>query len=265
MSRYTLRGVDGKRWGFDPAGGDPLRLKYVRGITGAPFKHDTSHGVDQAGVTVHGRDQDANIIELGVFIEPGVKGDDAVRVGRAWQASLGNGMGLGRFIVSATRRFQETRYVSDTGIDFDKLYNTGFAYHEVKIASDESWWRTKPRAYEFAPADFATATVRNDGDAPSWWWARLHGPINTPTLGVAGEAIPLPYNIATGWYLDIQTDPDWYEAVDSDGVDRAWFGQRWRKQAPARTREIPVTITGSGTTSATKLEMIIPQLYERAL
>lgn len=80
-------------------------------------------------------------------------------------------------------------------------------------------------------------------------------------------------NLTAGQYLEIETEPNWYQVTDQTGTDRTWDlytladgdDDRWRQFAPARTPEIPVTITGTGTSGATSLRVVVPQIYRSPL
>ncbi len=72
----------------------------------------------------------------------------------------------------------------------------------------------------------------------------------------------------SGQKLVVQSDPDWWQVDLINGgtvTDKSWMGERWHQQAPEDTTGIPFTFTGSGTSGATSIRVVIPQLFWTAL
>ena len=265
----VLTDIYSNEWTFNQGG--PVRLQYLDGLEGAEFGFDERKGVAQAGVTTVARNDEPNILSAGVYIDHKAGGTDAVDLLSRWRKANGRGWGLlpngplMKLTVLDTGRFQMVRLLRwKNKPEFVKIHDCGRAFDEVEWRSDESWWRSDPYVYTFTSAQFATAKINNDGDEPSWLHFRLTGPITNPKIGILGEQIPLP-SLAAGQWLDIETDPDYWEIRDQSGLDRSWIGERWHKQAPAETADIPVSVTGTATTAATRLVVTVPQLYWSAL
>lgn len=265
----TLTDIFGKVWRFNADG--LCRIKEIDGLDGAPWKFDETAGVAQPGVTVHGRNDEANTITASIYIDhpdAGLAGRNLLAQwrkgnGRGWPRNPGGP--LMKFEVADTRRFQMVRLMSfKKAAEYQKIFDCGRAFDEVEWRSDESWWRTKPIVKTFTAAQFPDAEVANKGDEASWPHYRLEGPIVDPKIGLDGELIALP-TLTAGQWLEIESDPDWWEIRDQAGVDRSWIGNRWHTKAPAGNKKIPVTITGTGTTTATKLTVTVPQLFWSAL
>ncbi|WLP90262.1 hypothetical protein [Gordonia sp. NB41Y] len=281
MATYVLTDLNGREWDFSST--CPLGLQSIKGIDGAEFGLEELHGVGQRGVTVVGSDFKAGQIQMVVKVEPwkiGLEGQDAVEILSAWRDGIGEGevrrgdneMSLTVIDAGGAGRFQAIRLTKKGPADWEKVQHAGFFRDELTFQSDESDWRAPPITSTFTAAQFAGAKVANHGTVDSWPWFRLTGPITSPTLGIAGEAVNLP-TLAAGKTLTIETDPNWYQVTDQDGVDKTFSlyiladgaDDRWRNQAPARNTDIPVTATGTGTTGATKLEVVVPQIYRSAL
>lgn len=267
-----LTDLYGEEWELS-APGSPVRLKTIKGIDGAEFELDTTTGVGQAGVSVVGRDDKESIIELEVWVGPVYPGNEALELLQRWRKGLGRGWARGgklmRLEALATGRFVEVRLAAkpETPL-YATMYHVGRCADAVKLMSDESWWRTDPFDRTFPSSQFGSITVSNHGDEASWPWYRITGPISNITIGMAGETVTLPAscNLTSGQTLDIDTDPDRWSVQHSASGDRTWkVGQRWRVKAPAETHRIPVTITGTGITSATSLRVVVPQLFHSAL
>lgn len=266
--RYVLECENGRVWDFTSPT-CPLSLRTdPTGLEGAAFAFDDQKNVDQAGVTMRARMDEPNFVGLDVKIavrDPAAR----VRTAQQWRQSLGRGKQIHRFWTTTSEggsRFQDVRLASNLGpLNLTLLRNAGIVLSDpVMLRSDESWWRRKPVEKTFLPAEFATAAVRTRSDEPVWPHLRITGPITLPTIGWMGETVPLP-TILAGDYLDIETDPDWFQINDSTGADRSWVGRRWYKQIPAGRLTVPIAITGTGTSSATKVEITVPQLHWAAL
>ena len=265
----VLTDVFGNEWPFNQ-GGSRVRLKYVN-LDGADFDFDDLEGVNQAGVTNSSIKYKPGSITAGVRIDGGKGGADARSLLADWRRA--NGVGGARraggqpmrFTILETGRFQEVRLVGfKNPPDYVKIHAVGRAYDEVEWRSDETWWRADPYVFTFSAAQFASAKIGNDGDIDTWVHYKLDGPITNPKLGINGELISLP-TLTAGQWLDIETNPDYWAIWDQAGFDRSWIGERWHKKAPADTADIPISITGTGTSGATKLTVTVPQMYWAAL
>lgn len=270
---YT--GVDSEVWTFDT--GEPVTVKQILGLAGAPFKYDDVKGVGQAGVTNVGLDRDPNVTTLLANLKAPAGSTESERLGLldAWLTSIGNGAALtsggalGKLECLDSGRYQRVRLANPdllATVPYFQFVNTGFWRFELALRSDESWWRTDPYVSPsggFTAAQFATATVDNLGNEGVWPVIKITGPVTTPTIGWAGDTVVLP-TVTAGHWLEIDSDPDWWTAVTDLGVDASWIGDRWYTKLPPGTA-VPLTISGSGTSGATRVLVTVPQLFHRAL
>ncbi|MFE7747418.1 hypothetical protein ACFU5M_34530, partial [Nocardia sp. NPDC057455] len=121
----------------------------------------------------------------------------------------------------------------------------------------------------FTAAQFAGAAVDNVADEAAWPYFEITGPITSPTIGLGTEAVVLPA-ISAGQTWKIDTDPNHFRITDHLGADRTFWGGvelpgRWYVKAPARTLGIPLNISGTGTSGATLVKVVLPQMYQAAL
>ena len=269
---YILECWNGQVWEFnDPA--CPLSLHTdPTGLEGAPYSFDDQQNVNQAGVTFKARNDEPNVIGLDVKVGPVAKGDGAEDLLTVWRQSLGRGTELNTFhsIGPNGDKFQVVRLMPDslTPLNLTQMRTAGVLLHDkAALRSDETWFRKDPVVKEFLPAGFATAKITNDGDVAAWPHVVITGPITSPTLSFNGETAVALSTIAAGKSWTIDTDPDFFTIVDSDGVDRSWVNRRWYKNIPAynadgtRAVDVPITITGSGTSGATKVTVTLPQMF----
>lgn len=248
-----------------------LRLKSITGLAGASFGFNEIQGESTAGVIVRGRKDEANTVELEVYVDYPGGGVEARDYLMQWRRALGRGLARTedtpplRLTIGESGRWQDVRFMAAKNEPaLAAMVACGRAVDAVTLRQDMTWWRAAPAEKTFTAAQFATATIGNDGDEATWPAYRLTGPITSPTLGLAGEAVALP-TLSAGQWLDIDTDPDWWSIVDQSGADRSWIGDRWAVRAPAGESAIPITITGTGTTSDTTLKVTVPQYYWMAL
>lgn len=275
IPRFRYTGVDGLVYPFgEPS--CPLRLVRIDGIGGAPNEPVDIAGAGQAGVTNIDFTDLPSVVTADLRFGPEVNGeplirDAAVEAFKQWRRSLGRGRKVGKIESLATGRFQMVRTLLSSleAYDLGAIYNAGATDERVQLRSDESYWRTDPFDKTFAYGE--TIEADNFGDDPSWAWYQITGPITAPRIGLGGEEITIKRSngavltIPAGKTLTVQTDPDLWEVVDSDGVDHSWLGTRWHKRAPEETEGIPVTFTGTATSSATSIRVVIPQLFWSAL
>lgn len=269
-----LTDLNGEAWILGGEEHGPVRLVLAEGLEGAAFGFDSTAGARQPGITVQDRQDKESYVTLTLRLGPlGYNGEQAVDWLREFLDGLGRGWSRGGRLMTLeclnSGRFQQVRlaeqYASPDWTAMSWFGRVGV--FKIKLQSDESWWRTAPFDETYAAADFATATADNLGDveAGAWPWFRLDGPITNPTLGYEGESVTLP-SLAAGEWLEIETDPDAWVVRDQTGADRTWdLGTRWYKTMPARTTDVPITITGTGTTGATSLRVVVPQLFHGAL
>ncbi|WP_395705006.1 hypothetical protein [Rhodococcus ruber] len=269
--RYELRCDNGDRWELSMSAG-PVKLHDdPDGVEGAEFSFDDQQDVDQPGVTFRARMFAPNLIGLDCKVGPVRPGVEACELLARWRRSLGNGVQLHEFHAISDwggDRFQVVRLAGKLPKPpMAQMRAAGVVLHDkVTLRSDESWWRKRPAVRTFTPAEFAGAVIVSESEEPVWPHFVIRGPITLPTIGVAGEAVPLP-TIPAGDEWTVETDPNWFAITDGTGADRSWVGRRWYTRAPAVAAgsggsvDVPVTITGTGTTAQTSVTVTLPQLF----
>lgn len=262
---YILETAGGQVWEFnDPA--CPLSLHTdPTGLEGAKYTFDDQQNVNQAGVTFKARNDDPNFIGLDVKVGPVAKGDTAEELLTTWRQSLGRGTELHTFhsIGPNGDKFQVVRLMGDSlaPLNLTQMRTAGVLLHDKAVLrSDETWFRKTPAEAEFLAAGFGTASIDSVSDEPVWPYMVLTGPITNAVIGWEGETVAVG-TVPNGDKWTINTDPDFWQITNLAGVDKSWIGDRWRKQIPAGDVTVPLTITGTGTSGVTKLEMTLPQLF----
>lgn len=252
-----------------------IRLRETpTGVLVSAYELDEYEAPGMSGVVVVDRIDKVNVIGCKFFVD-GPKGADGRDLLIEFVKAHGRGFArqpdgsLMRFEVEDSGRFQMVRARIKTEPNLVKMHAIGRAELDVEYRSDETWWRTDPVVAVFTAAQFASATVSNAGDEPSFPHYRIEGPLTGGKIGLMGELLTLP-NLTAGQWLEINTDPDEWEVRDQAGVDRSddingGDGNRWHTQAPVTDDPIPVSIVGTDTTSASKITVTVPQLFWSAL
>ncbi len=110
----------------------------------------------------------------------------------------------------------------------------------------------------------AAASIDNPGDEAAWPTWVGYGPFSSLTVGVAGKSVVVPFALAGGKSITIDTRPDRLTAVDSDGLDRVPDLGSVAFAAVPRGTLVPVSISVPGSTSVTRVEVSIEPQYHRA-
>lgn len=169
---------------------------------------------------------------------------------------------------NAPRSLDLTLVVDDDyAFEVDPL-KRGWAGYPVSLEAAQPYWRGEkvtagpwlaPQVVPFIdPAGsppfhissgttFGAATVSNTGDVPAWGVWRLTGPLSGVEIGVDGAVISLPFSLASGKVLVIDTDPAHPTAV-LDGVDAtASLGlQDYAAVPPGEAVDLHVEAVGGG-------------------
>lgn len=284
--RYSLLGVaipnrPRELWEFgEPSLADQNGLQDIglrttpKGLGGAEFEHVRQRNARSTRSTWRGRNDSINVITLDVKLGPTMVGDDAIELHTRWRKSLGRGDQLLEFRVEspgvAGYRFQYVRLEKAMpDPDYFLLEIAGEAFEECVLGSDETFWRGPIRTEVFAPTatgslrSFAQATVVNDGDVDAWPEYSLLGP-GTYKVGTGTDTVTLPA-LSIGQRWDIGTDPEDFYIRDQTSVDRGELvgAKAWFEPIPANST-VPLVITGTSTTSASRVTVTLPTYFQRA-
>ncbi|WP_280273370.1 hypothetical protein [Nocardia wallacei] len=271
--RFELRGVEypgqpRSIWQFGEPD-CPLRLAEApKGVGGAPIVHVRQANARQAGATWRGSNRDINLITLTVRLGPVEPGEVALDLWNTWRDSLGDGQALAEFHVISPGggdRFQYVRRENQIpDPSFDLLNDVGWCTETAVLGSDESWWNgatVNPPTY--TPDTFAGRTIHNDGDVAAWVFYKLTGP-GRYSIGVDGETQTLP-TIPAGETWTVETNPEYPHIHNGAGLD-VWEqagNVGWYKSVPAKST-VALNISGTATSEASRIEVWMPQKYERA-
>lgn len=171
-------------------------------------------------------------------------------------------------------------------------FKTGFQGYGFSLVADQPYWVGQPIVAPFksgAPADFfngaskapaflisegasfSSANVTNPGDEDAWpVWTLVGGAATSTTLGVGGSTISVPFTVAAGKALQIDTDPRVQTALYGDWDGKALTGTITDRTVDLGTVdfapvppgvEVPLSVALTGTGS---VQVSITPLYEMA-
>jgi hypothetical protein len=279
-------GWDGSVWEMSSPGSPVwLTADGTRGLNMPPVSRYTSESPALAGSRWRGY----RIGERPVFWPLLVYGDSTAEwraVDRAWWATLRPDR-PGTWTVrqpDGGGRSLTCRYADDSEHVFGRdPYSTGWQAYGVNLVAEDPFWRGEVIARQFTAASSSsfygagappftispsattdTAAMTNPGDEPAWPVWTLAGPFTSATVGVAGLTIAVPFGLAAGKSLTIDTRPDRLSAVDSDGADRVDNLGAVAFGALPPGDSVPVSIVLAGQSAATSVTVAVEPLYYRA-
>jgi hypothetical protein len=112
-----------------------------------------------------------------------------------------------------------------------------------------------------ASNDYGSATITNPGDVEAWPKWTMTGPFTSATVGIGGATVTVPFTVASGSSLVIDTSPRVQAAVLNGTTDKtAQLGSvSWASVPPGQDVTLSVSTVGGGSVSAE----LVP-LYLRA-
>jgi hypothetical protein len=138
-------------------------------------------------------------------------------------------------------------------------------------AGSEFYETTGPQLVNINPGHTTTdAAIRNDGDEPGWPVWTVIGPASAAHMGVGDAIIEVPFTVASGKALVIDTDPrvrtameyDYASGILTNPVDRTadlTGAVDFASIPPGEVQPVTVSITGAGT-----VRVELTPLYWRA-
>jgi hypothetical protein len=285
----TWEGWDGSTWELaSPASPVWLTAAGTRGLNMPPTTRYTSEAPALAGSRWRGY----RTGERSVFWPVYLYADSTEQwraVDRAWWATMRPDR-TGVWTVSqpdGTRRHLTCRFVDDSDHVYGRdPFAQGWQLYGLNLVAEDPYWRGEPISRSFTAASSSnfygpgvaaappyvispsastgTAAMPNPGDEPAWPVWTLTAPFTAATVGVDGRNIVVPFALAAGKTLTIDTRPDALTAVDSDGTDRVDdLGQvEFGSIPPGDSVPVTITLTGASTTSA--VAVAIEPLHYRA-
>lgn len=231
--QFVWTGWDGSRWTLCGAEGVAL-LAGVRGLTMPPVDRYTKEAPAVSGSRYRGH----RVLEREVFLPVSVFHDagsqgwldrDRAFNRTLWPDKTGtlSVTQPGDATSPAERRSITLRCVDDGEGAWDFSPGlVGWHNYGLTFAAEDPWWLGEPVTRSFAAAtqvpffdpagngvrisrenSFATASIPNPGDVDRWpvWW--LAGPFTAAEVGVGSAKVNVPFAVAAGQMLVVNTHP----------------------------------------------------------
>jgi hypothetical protein len=275
----TWIGWDNSEWSLTSSADGSVMLPGVRGMTMPPVIHHRAAHASLPGARWRGYSVDVREVFWPLQIYSSIESQDWIEKDRAFWKTLDPSR-TGTWIVSqpdGTQRRLKLRFAGDGEAAFDHDPSlTGWNNYGITFAAEQPFWEGDPvtssyRTGNDAPffgstggptftitSDKTTlkAKLNNPGDVDAWPIWRIFGPVTSATVGVGGRTITLPFTVADGRVVEINTDPGFQTAMegpmDSTGADLTndWT---WKLGAidfaPLKSRQnssLTLTIEGTG-------------------
>lgn len=223
---------------WTPDGGDPIDLldpaadgvmlvqDGVRGLGMPPVQRYTSSSAAVHGSRWRGHRVDERDVFWPIFVWSD-QGTDAwlARDTAWWRSMRPDVLGWWEVATSAAVRRLRCRWVDDGDHSFSAdPSRRGWDLYGVKLVAEDPWWHGPTVQVEWAqqsgvtllpgpPFDISSAnsmgsaTMRNPGDVPAWPIWSIPGPSSSATVGIAGKQIQVPFAVAAGETLVVDTRP----------------------------------------------------------
>lgn len=289
----TWTTADGVVW--DLLSGDDGVLLTPEGVTGLympPIDRYTTESAGVDGSSWRGSRVKEREVFWPILLYSDAGSQEWVTHDRAWWRGL-QPEKVGTWTVidpSGQPRSLRIRFTSDGGHSIRRdPSQAGWAAYGITFVAEDPWWsgvrvlRTfistaaqdffntgaAPPFFISSSASISTATLPNDGDVEAWPVWTITGPTTSVTVGLSGKLISVPFTIAAGKALVIDTDPRSQTAWDADvvaGVVVRTTVERTGELGVTEFAPIPpldsvalsLTMVGTGTITAA----IVPRFFK---
>ena len=287
LVRYVWHGWDGSSWLLtcDPASVAFWERDGRDGLLFPPIDNQTDEGAALDGSVWLGYRATARTITWPLFVVGSSPSDYRAEHSRFFDSLRPGKLGTLEVLASDGRsRFIDLRYSKGGEGQFSgSTFGQYWSRHTVELIAPDPYYYgttltrvfTNPAATSFfgsgappftiaATDTLSSASLTNPGDVDVWPTWRVDGPITTADLTLDGSTIEIDLALTAGQWLEIVTDPAIQTIKDQGGVNRwASMGAVAFGRVPAGST-VPLGITVSGATTATKVTVTFTPKYWRA-
>lgn len=273
---------DGIAWDLLHPEAGTFLIEGVRGLTMPPATRHTTTSPAVAGTD---DSDDDHVGERDVFLPLFVYSDGGSQAWVERDRKLWRGFRrrkYGWLVVvhpDGTERRLRCKFVDDGGHSYPvDPTRKGWALYGITLVAPQPYWQGAPVVRSWKPVDpveffqadglhispasrIDTATIDNPGDVEAWLVWTIHGPTTTVAVGVDGRVVEVPFALAEGESLTIDTHPTAQTAIDGTGADRSdeLGAVDFAAVEPDDRVALDITLVGTGFVSAA-----LTPLYERA-
>ena len=223
-------GWDGSEWSLtDPSTGTVM-LPGVRGLSMPPIIHHRAAHASLPGARWRGNSVDVREVFWPIQVYTNLGSQEWLEIDRAFWKTM-DPKKTGTWVVvqpDGTTRSLKLRFVDDGTQTFDHDPTLeGWSNYGITFAAEQPYWEGAPisglwmagsqtpffgssgaPAFTISPSNtLADAKITNPGDVDAYVTWRVYGPVTTATVGVNGRNITIPFSIAAGDVLEIDTSP----------------------------------------------------------
>jgi hypothetical protein len=223
-------GWDGVEWSLTDSSTGTVMLPGVRGLSMPPVIHHRAAHASLPGARWRGHTIDVREVFWPLQIYSDLGSQDWIERDRAFWRTLDPQL-TGQWIVTlpdGSTRTLKLRFVDDSQftMETDSVF-AGWSNYGITLAAEQPYWEgasitrrweaggTSPffpisggPAFTISPGNTLTqATLDNPGDVPAHVVWKVYGPLTSATVGVNGRTINIPFSVAAGDVLVIDTSP----------------------------------------------------------
>lgn len=287
--QMTWTGWDGSVWNLTKASEGVVMMAGVRGLTMPPVTHYKTSYASVSGARWRGHNVDSREVFWPIQVYCDTDSQEWIRRDRAFWRTMRPGK-VGTWTViqpSGEKRYLDLRFTEDS----DQAYNhdpalRGWSNYGIMMVADDPFWRTDSIRREWATGmstpffdseggttgltispstTLATAAMLNPGDVDAYPVWEVYGPVTNAQVGVGDKLIVIPFAVADGEVLVIDTDPTQQSAMlHSSGTvtdKTAQLGTAIFAPMPADSISNVSLVLGGG---AGKIRLTMTPLYLRA-
>lgn len=223
-------GWDGSEWSLTNPSDGTVMLPGVRGMNMPPIIHHRAAHASLPGARWRGNSVDIREVFWPIQIYTNLGSQEWIEIDRAFWKTM-DPTKTGTWVVvqpDGTTRSLKLRFVDDGTQTFEHDPTLeGWTNYGITMAAEQPYWEgsaisglwqagsqspffggTGAPAFTISPSNtLADATITNPGDVDSYVTWRVYGPVTSATVGVNGRNITIPFTIAAGDVLEIDTSP----------------------------------------------------------
>jgi hypothetical protein len=288
----TWTGWDSSVWNLTSAAEGVVMMAGVRGLTMPPVVHYSTAYASVAGATWRGHTVDAREVFWPIQIYHDLDSAGWVDRDRAfWRTMRPEKTGVWTVRhPSGAERHLDLRFSNDGDVTYEHdPVLRGWSNYGITLTAEQPFWRAAPikrewsaggplpffpegsgETYTISPsATLDSAAMPNPGDVDAYPVWEIHGPTSSAQVGVEGRNITIPFGVADGQVLVIDTAPTSQSATLYDLVGEARTNPVDKTAELGTANFVPVPADSVSSTSlllsgSGKVSLILTPLYLRA-
>ena len=224
-------GWDGSEWVLSDETHGTVMLPGVRGLNMPPVIHHRAAHASVPGARWRGHTVDVREAFWPIQIYTDLGSQEWIAKDRAFWRTMDPAK-TGTWVViqpDGSERRLKLRFIDDGQQSFEHdAAMSGWSNYGITLAAEQPYWEgeeitglwetgapvpffggTGGPAFAISPGNtLSEAQITNPGDVPAYMVWRIYGPTNTATVGINGRNISIPFPIAAGDVLEIDTRPE---------------------------------------------------------